>query len=789
MKAKVKRPARRWVRVLLTLAVITTLFIALVIIFISPITRYLVEKYDVKYTGREITIGRAYVNPFTGHVHFSNVKFFEQKSDSIFFSVNGLDINISMFKLLSKTYEISTLTLDEPRIIFAQNNKRFNISDLIERFSSKNPADSLLPQLHLNILKIVINEGEIKYIDQLIPINYFIRKVNLTCPGIYWNADTINVKYAFLPMNGEGDMSGEFMINIRNMDYRFNTLAHKLDLSILDQYMKELANYGKFTANLDADLNVKGNFTNSQKLNVRGMLAVNDFHFGKTQNEDYASFKSIRVSIRELDPGNKVYFFDSVRLEQPYFTYENYDYLDNIQRMFVKDGSGVTSGIKFNLILEIARYIRAIFGNFLLSDYKINSLVISKGDFQLNDYSKSEKFSATLNPFNLKADSIDNTRKRVELFIESGIKPYGSMSVSISANPKRNTDFDFTYKIENIPAALFNPYLISYTSFPLDRGEVEMFGVWHVRNDIIESTNHIMVIDPRVTKRLKKRDSRWLPLPLIMAFVREKGNVIDYQIPITANIKNPAFHYKDVILDLVKNIFIKPPTTAHRIAVKNTETEIEKLYSLSWAMRQTKMIDNQDDFMNKIAKFLKHNPDAKITVHPFQYAAKEKEYILFFEAKKKYFLATHNQKNVNISKQDSLDIEKMSSKDAAFVKYLDAYENDSMLFTIQDKCTRYVGAELVNARFNKLIKQRENAFLAYFKENQTEKQVKLFASANTIPFNGFSYFNINYTHEIPRSLQHAYDKLDEINSESTRKTYEIYRKGKGSFPVQKEHRK
>jgi hypothetical protein len=75
--------------------------------------------------------------------------------------------------------------------------------------------------------------------------------------------------------------------------------------------------------------------------------------------------------------------------------------------------------------------------------------------------------------------------------------------------------------------------------------------------------------------------------------------------------------------------------------------------------------------------------------------------------------------------------------------------------------------------------------MAYFKENQTEKQVKLFASANTVPFNGFSYFNINYTHEIPRSLIRAYKKLDEINSDPARKTYLVYRKGKGNLPVQK----
>src|SRR5882672_3076117 len=90
------------------------LFTLLIILFISPITKYLVEKYDEKYTGRQIKMDWAYVNPFTGYVHFSNLKIYESKSDSLFFSAQGLSANFSLLKILSKTYEISQLTLDHP---------------------------------------------------------------------------------------------------------------------------------------------------------------------------------------------------------------------------------------------------------------------------------------------------------------------------------------------------------------------------------------------------------------------------------------------------------------------------------------------------------------------------------------------------------------------------------------------------------------------------------------------------------------------------------------------------
>ena len=59
--------------------------LVLILLFISPIAKFLIEKYDEKYTGRKITLDWAYVNPFTGFIHLSNVKISEAKKDTLSF--------------------------------------------------------------------------------------------------------------------------------------------------------------------------------------------------------------------------------------------------------------------------------------------------------------------------------------------------------------------------------------------------------------------------------------------------------------------------------------------------------------------------------------------------------------------------------------------------------------------------------------------------------------------------------------------------------------------------------
>jgi hypothetical protein len=68
--------------------------------------------------------------------------------------------------------------------------------------------------------------------------------------------------------------------------------------------------------------------------------------------------------------------------------------------------------------------------------------------------------------------------------------------------------------------------------------------------------------------------------------------------------------------------------------VKNTETEIEKSITLNWVTRRAKLLPAQEKFIGEMTDFLLKNPDASINISPQQYATKEKEYILFFEARK-----------------------------------------------------------------------------------------------------------------------------------------------------------
>nr|MBA3706593.1 DUF748 domain-containing protein [Bacteroidota bacterium] len=707
-----------------------------------------------------------------GYVHFSGLKIYEPKSDSIFFSANGLSANFEMYKLFSKTYEISEIVLDDPKGAIIQNEKSLNFDDLIKLFTPKK-INSNKPPVHFSILRIKINNGEFYYRENVTPINYYIKKVNCESSGFYSNTDTIAGNFSFLAGKTGSDLKAGFTINYKTLAYRFAVVANKFDLEIIDQYLKNLVNYGTFRANVDVDLKANGYFNDKENITIKGRVSVNDMHFGKDSTEDYTSFKHLVVDVNELSPKYHKYLFDSVRLTHPYFKYERYDHLDNLQTMFGKMGANIAAAKanpeKFNLVIELARYVKVLSKNFFKSAYKINKLAVIDADLKFNDYSLNEKFSISANSLYIRADSINKNQKRVEVFLESTLQPYGNLVVNLSINPNDSSDFDLNYHLQKIPAALFNPYLVTYTSFPLDRGTMEFKGVWHVRNGNIQSTNHLLIMDPHLSARVKKDDMKWIPMPLLLAFIRERGNVIDYEIPITGNLNNPKFHLRDAIIDLLENILVKPPTTGYGIQVSNTENEIEKSLTLKWEMHSALLESDQENFIQKIAEFLEDNPEASLSIYPITYTEKEKEQILFFEAKKKYFLRTN--KNSSLNEKDSITIDKISIKDSLFVKFLDKHIDKTLIFTIQQKCQAFIDPTIVNGKFDQLLKHRESIFRSYFKENNTDNRIHIHPNENDIPYNGFSYYKIKYKGEIPESLLSAFISMNDMNGKKPRKKY------------------
>ena len=348
--------------------------------------------------------------------------------------------------------------------------------------------------------------------------------------------------------------------------------------------------------------------------------------------------------------------------------------------------------------------------------------------------------------------------------------------MGLRINPRDSSDFELNYNFQGLALAQFNPYIATYTSHVLDRGTVEFNGNWLVSNGEIQSNNHLIMIDPRVGKRLKNKNIARVPLPFIMAFVREKGNVIDYEIPISGNLKDPKFHWRDLVMDLLNNLIAKPISMPYRVHVKTTESIIEKSLSIKWEMLNSHLQQNQEVFIKKLAEFLLATPSARIVVTPQHYTMKEKEHVLYFEAKKKYYLFIHQKTEHSFTKSDSNIVVKMSIRDSCFIAHMNNQVNQHRYLKIQEKCAAYTNPAKIKAKLARINSERANAFMEIFIAQKVEKQIILRFAKDVIPFNGYSFYKMDYMDKYPPNLIAAYREMNGLNRHGAKKS--LFKKAK-----------
>ena len=779
-------------------ASVFTLFV-LVIALASPISKRIIETYvGLKILGRHIKTDWVYVNPFTGYVHISGLKIYECGGDSItILRADALNVHYNILKTLTKNFEFSDAELIRPIGYIIQDHKLLNFTDLIIHFSPKQPRDSsnnaikVRHPLHINVLNFKITDGEFHYQEKSIPVNYYFKHVNISSPGKWWARDTMLLKVDMVSGPGTGSISADGFLDLYRMDYGVSADVRGLDMQILEQYLRDLAYYASLRGTVDAKLKTSGNFKDKLALHAEGNMEVRDFHVGKSPTFDIAAFEKLSFSIHDLTPKNYQYYFDSIAIHRPYFLYERYDYLDDLRNMFGEKAEKAKAARadknKFNLIIEIGRYAQVLVKNFLQSKYRLDHFNIYDGNLTFNDYALREKFYISADPFFIHADSINKTNHRLRVSVHSALKPHGTLTAEFSVDPATYQDFDLHYHLLRTPVALFNPYLITYTSFPLDRGIIEFNGTTLVRNDIVHSDNHLLVLDTRVAKRVKKDDTKWVPLPLIMSIVRSPGNAIDFSIPISGNLKDPKVNLAAIALQVLENILIKPPYTPYIAHAKAVEDVVEKSLYIKWEFRNAALTSEQEKFIGGMADFLKSRPASSLQISSADYVAKEKEYILLYEAKKKYYLTMHKLKVA--SDDDSIMIDKMSVKDSGFVHYLTAQPGVELLYSVQEKCEHLIGKTIVDDKFMRLVKEREDFFLSWFKANGTASQVKFVQTRNIIPFDGFSCYKLEYKGDKPVDLLKAYDELVSINNMNPRRKYAAKRRAKAGLIINEQQLK
>lgn len=687
--------------------------VLMIIIFISPISKYLIEKYSEAYTGRKIRMEELSINIFNGSITTKGLIVYEAKSSRPFFKADAIDLNIAVYKLWVGKYDITSVELSNPYLQVIQKGDKFNYDDLMNRFFAEDTTQKVETKpVKYWARNIQVNNATILYTNTKPLTNIKLIKGVVQIPLIAWDDPIYKIQTAFDLSTG-GRSKALLHFNTNTFDYKAKIDVDQLNIDFLYPYLKDYMKVKSLKGLINTNLWLSGNANQPTAIALSGSIKANDFAIVDATNELLTSIDETNVLIDTINTAKNRYNFRSISMDHPFFRLSMYDKGFNYERIMTTPLaiSGDTSSTVYsNVFLMMSGYIQEIVREYDVNNYQINQFRVTRGQCIFTDFTHGDKFRYVLDSMTLSSDRLSSANPFLMFSVKSRLNTSGKMSGTLKVDPKHYQDIVIDASIKELLITDFNPYSKYYVATPFLNGTISYENQTTVLGGKLDSKNILDIRQIKAGKKVKNSTAMNLPVRLAVSLLKDvKGN-IHLDIPVKGSLNDPKFKWGRVIWGVLKNLVIKAATAPFRLLANLFGGKEEDFKEMQFEYTQTEILSNQQTVLDRLAKIAIDKPEIKIELTQVTNILDETEAIAVYQMKQKYLGIS-----AAISPQELKHrTDSITNNDSLFVKYLvSKLPNAQGLQSTEEKCVQLIGREKIIPEVHALMDKRNAAVVQY----------------------------------------------------------------------------
>ncbi|MBA4258094.1 MAG: hypothetical protein C0446_02950 [Chitinophaga sp.] len=706
-------PMKKSLKITVILSSILLGLVLMIIIFISPISKYLIEKYSEAYTGRKIRMEELSINIFNGSITTKGLIVYEAKSKHPFFKADTFNLNIAVYKLWVDKYEITSVELSNPYLQVVQKGNKFNYDDLMNRFFAEDTTKKVDKEpVKYWARNIQVNNATILYTNTKPSTNIKLIKGSVQIPLIAWDDPIYKIQTAFDLSTG-GRSKALLHFNTNTFDYKAKIDIDQLSIDFLYPYLKDYMKVKSLKGLINTNLWLTGNANQPTAIALSGSIKANNFAIVDATNELLTAIDETNVLIDTINTAKNRYNFRSISMDHPFFRLSMYDKGFNYERIMTTPlaMSGDTSSTVYsNVFLMMSGYIQEIVRKYDVNNYQINQFRVTRGQCIFTDFTHGDKFRYVLDSMTLSSDRLSSANPFLMFSVKSRLNTSGKMSGTLKVDPKHYQDIVIDASIKELLITDFNPYSKYYVATPFLNGTISYENQTTVLGGKLDSKNILDIRQIKAGKKVKNSTAMNLPVRLAVSLLKDvKGN-IHLDIPVKGSLNDPKFKWGRVIWGVLKNLVIKAATAPFRLLANLFGGKEEDFKEMQFEYTQTDIMPNQQTVLDRLAKIAIDKPEIKIELTQVTNILDETEAIAVYQMKQKY-LGINNAIPAQELKRRT---DSISNNDSLFVKYLvSKLPNAQGLQSTEEKSVQLIGREKIIPEVHALMDKRNAAVMQY----------------------------------------------------------------------------
>ncbi len=569
------------------------LLILLGLILLPGIVKRYAISHSPELIGRSIELNRLKVNYLGGKIRITDFIMYEANQKDLFISFDTLMVDLKPLRLIKNEFIMQQFYLSGLNAFVIQEDTLFNFSDLITYHSRKNDEkdkemkDTVKSEaFKYELSEIDVRRSHFSFENRNLEDTFLIQDLSFFIPYLGWNQeDRSDAKVRFL-LEKDGYIEAGIQVHPMQGDFDLSLVINSLNLEGMRNYAAELAEIGSLKGVFNTRLDIAGNYNMPEQSVVSGMVEIRDLYLEDRNNKQFLGAESIRTRIGELDPHNSSFQIDSLTISKPYIYFELKDSTNNFVEILSNapasaDSVELPDTDKDSISRDPSNQIY----------YVIQTFNIKEGQIDFTDLTTGQDFNYALSEVEVNSEGIESTADWVRIYASMLLNKRGRLVAETGFNPLNTKELVFDYTITDFQLSDLHIYSTHFVGFPVVYGEMYYKGHTEMKNYELISDNKLIL--DQVTLGEKRGGLLDLPLKFALFILKDRNGVINLDIPVRGDTKDPKVKVGTIVWNTLKNLIIKTAAAPFDFLAGMIGVDPKDVESIEYTYMDTTLTDGR----------------------------------------------------------------------------------------------------------------------------------------------------------------------------------------------------
>jgi hypothetical protein len=616
----------------LKVAVLILLAMILLVLVLAPvIVKNQAIKRSKELIGRQISLEKLKVSYFSTTIRLMDFVLFDADEEEAFVSFDTLIVNLAPLKLIRNDMVIKKLYLAGLSAHIIQEDSLFNFTDLLEYHQADESENTEVDTTSGEPFKYIfsnleLHQANLSFTDASIDKTLYAKDLAFFIPHIAWDQeDRSEAGIRFNFPNG-GFLDTELNIDPKEGEFDAEITIHKLYLHEFKEFLKKSLHLDSIAGQIHTNLHIMGDLDEIQKSTISGVFEIHNFEITDDSQKKLIALGGLDLSIQDIDLHNQNFLFDSLTLTQPYVQFELYDSTNNMFKFL-----GIQPSPETDSLQEEEPETDSLQSPPASSlSYALNSFIIDDGSIDYTDHRTPEPFSYDLTDLDLSVDSISSQEDWIDLYARMLLNNRGKLNAELGIDPRNPMNMTLDVGITDFILSDLNIYSRHYLGSPIIRGDMFYQSKTIIRGGQLSSENKLVIENVEVGD--KEGGMHDLPLKFAVFLLKDREGVINLDVPVRGDLKNPEISVGKIVWATFKNLIVKTVTAPYDLLADMIGVDPKDIQAIEFAYGDSLLTDQRTEQLKLLLSLEEKKEGLGIELIYYNDAEKETGHLFLTEA-------------------------------------------------------------------------------------------------------------------------------------------------------------